>query len=144
MEILRLFLAEPEKKGRSECSEITLDPQGVLGDKFYGKKLDRSILVTGTLAYEIARKEGIELHPGDLGENILVDLDTRRVAPGDRLISGEVILEATRPCTICEHLAIYDPRLPRLVKETRGVYLQVIQGGRLARGDRMELVKSES
>ena len=142
MEILRLFLAEPETKGRKECSALTLDQEGVIGDKFYGRKADRSVLVTGPVAYHTADLEGISLDPGDLGENILLDLDTRRLDPGDRLVAGEVILEVSRRCPICEHLAIYDSRLPQLVKDTRGVYLRVLRGGKLVRGERMKLVKS--
>ena len=144
MEILRLFLAEPETKGRKECAELILDTDGVIGDKFYGKNADRSLLVTGPVAYRTAGDQGIGLDPGDLGENILLDLDTRELAPGDRLLAGEVILEVSRRCPICEHLAVFDPALPRLVKEVRGVYLRVIQGGTLLQGDRMRLLKSEN
>jgi MOSC domain-containing protein YiiM len=50
-----------------------------------------------------------------------------------------VVLEVTRHCPICEHLAHYDPRLPRLVKETRGVYLRVINGGAISVGDSIDV-----
>lgn len=143
MEILQLFIAEPGSKGRKTCQELILDEGGVLGDKFHGKKIDRSVLVTGPVAYRMAEEEGIGLDPGDLGENILLDLDTRQLTPGDRLVTEEVILEVSRRCPICEHLAVYDPRLPRLVKETRGVYLRVIRGGKLRKGTPMRLLKSE-
>ena len=144
MEILRLFLADPETKGRKECAELILDTDGVIGDKFHGRQADRSVLVTGPVAYHMAEGEGIDLRSGDLGENILLDLDTRELGPGDRLKAGEVVLEVSRRCPICEHLAIYDPVLPRLVKEVRGVYLRVIHGGTLLQGDRMRLLKSEN
>ena len=129
MKILQLFLAEDKQEGRSPRETLIIDAGGVLGDKFYGKKPDRSILLTGTVAYRMAEDEGITLMAGDLGENILVDFDTRRLDPGDQLQCGDVVLEVTRHCPICEHLAQYDPRLPRLMKETRGVYLRVIEGG---------------
>lgn len=143
MEILRLFLADPATKGRKECTELILDTQGVIGDKFHGRQADRSVLATGPVAYRMAEGEGIDLSPGDLGENILLDLDTRELGPGDRLEAGEVVLEVSRRCPICEHLAIYDPALPRLVKDVRGVYLRVIRGGKLVRGERMRLLKPE-
>ncbi|ADV45722.1 MOSC domain-containing protein [Nitratifractor salsuginis] len=137
MEILRLFLAEEEKEGRTPCEKLMIDEGGVVGDKFHGKKPDRSILLTGTIAYEMAKEEGIDLEAGDLGENILVEFDTRALEPGDRLSCGDVLLEVSRLCPICNHLAIHDPRLPQLVKETRGVYLRVIRGGVLRTGERI-------
>jgi MOSC domain-containing protein YiiM len=139
MEILRLFLAEEGQSGRSPRETLLIDEGGVVGDKFHGRKPDRSILLTGTIAYETARKEGIALEEGDLGENILVEFDTRELNPGDRLRCGDVLLEVSRLCTICNHLAVYDPRLPRLVKETRGVYLQVLHGGMLRVGERISV-----
>jgi len=141
MEILQLFLAEPGSKGRKTCRQLILDERGVLGDKFYGGKIDRSVLVTGPIAYRTAEAEGIVLSPGDLGENVLLDLDTRQLDSGDRLVTDEVILEVSRRCPICEHLAVYDSRLPSLVKETRGVYMRVVRGGKLVQGDQMKLLK---
>ena len=139
MKILQLFLAENKQEGRSPRETLIIDAGGVIGDKFYGKKPDRSILLTGTVAYKIAEEEGISLTAGDLGENILVDFDTRQLDPGDQLQCGDVVLEVTRHCPICEHLAYYDPRLPRLVKETRGVYLRVINGGAISVGDSIDV-----
>jgi MOSC domain-containing protein YiiM len=139
MKILQLFLAEPDQEGRTSRQTLKIDAGGVMGDKFHGKKLDRSILLTGTVAYEMAEEEGIPLREGDLGENILVDFDTRQLDPGDRLYCDDVVLEVTRQCTICAHLAHYDPKLPQLVKETRGVYLRVVEGGAISVGDSMQV-----
>jgi len=131
--ILRLFIAQTERKGRTECEEISFDERGVLGDKFYGKKPDRSVLITGRVAYDLAAEHGISLKEGDLGENILLDIDPRMLKEGSVVRIGEVELEVTRRCPICDHLAVYDPSLPLLVKELRGVYLTVRKGGRIDR-----------
>ena len=137
MRVLNLFIANSQIEGRQNSEELHFDSKGVIGDKFYDKKIDRSVLITGKIAYDIAKDEGIDLKSGDLGENILVDFDTRELNSGDRLISGELILEVTRRCPICNHLSIYDPKLPRLVKDTRGVYLKVINSGILKIGDQL-------
>ncbi len=137
MKILELFFADNQLAGRQKSQELYLDFGGVVGDKFYNKKIDRSILITGLIAYEMAKDEGIELKFGDLGENILVDFDTRLLKSGERLISKDIILEVTKPCTICQHLSIYDSKLPMLIKETRGVYLKVINGGTIKKGDEL-------
>ena len=138
--ILRLFIAESEKKGRTERGEIHFDEHGVLGDKFYGKKPDRSVLITGRAAYELASEHGISLNEGDLGENLLLDLDPRELEEGCVVRIGEVELEVTRRCPICEHLAVYDPSLPMLVRELRGVYLSVRKGGRIDRKMPVEIL----
>lgn len=138
--VLKLFIAEQEAGGRKECEKIFCDSRGVRGDKFYGKKADRSVLITGRAAYELAAKHGIELREGDLGENILLDLDPRELNEGSIVRIGEVELEVTRRCPICAHLAVYDPRLPRLVKDLRGVYLTVRTSGSIGRDSPVEIL----
>ena len=127
--IIRLFRAEPEAQGRKECRRLEINQRGVVGDKFYDRMPDRSVLLTGTSAYELAERNGIDLEYGDLGENILCDMDIRTLRPGMRLAIGGAVLQVSRRCPICQHLAIYDPRLPALIKELRGVYLQVLRPG---------------
>ena len=138
--IFRLFIAQEGKEGRTECERLTFDKSGVLGDKFYGKKIDRSVLITGKIAYERAAEHGIKLEEGDLGENLLMDIDPRKLESGTLLRIGEVELEVSRRCPICQHLAIYDARLPRLVKDLRGVYLQVRRGGSIESSSEVEVI----
>jgi len=140
--IIRLFIAEEGKEGRTECNELHFDEEGVQGDKFYGKKSDRSVLITGRAAYELAGQHGIVLEEGDLGENILLDIDPRELEPGSIVRIGEVELETVRRCPICQHLSIYDERLPRLVKDLRGVYLKVRRGGRVSLEMPVEIVEA--
>ena len=138
--IYRLFIAEEGKEGRTECEELHFDEGGVIGDKFHGKKPDRSVLITGKIAYAWAAEHGIELEEGDLGENLLMEIDPRELAPGTIVRIGEVELEVSRRCPICQHLSVYDERLPRLVKDLRGVYLEVRRGGRIDRNVPVEIV----
>jgi len=138
--IVRLFIAEADRKGRTECDELVFDNGGILGDKFHGKNPDRSVLITGRPAYELADEQGIALEEGDLGENILLDLDPRELEEGCIVRIGEVELEMSRRCPICGHLALYDPRLPGLVKDLRGVYLFVRKGGRIDRNSPVKIL----
>jgi MOSC domain-containing protein YiiM len=138
--IERLFVAVADRSGREEREELLCDLRGIVGDKFYGKKSERSVLITGRAAYELAARQGIVLKEGDLGENILLDLDPRELEEGCVVRIGEVELVMTRRCPICEHLAVYDPSLPRLVRELRGVYLSVRKGGRIDRKMPVEIL----
>jgi len=55
---------------------------GALGDRHAGKDPDRALLVAGIAAYEKAKRAGIHLPFGALGENLLLDLDPTGFPPG--------------------------------------------------------------
>jgi hypothetical protein len=88
---------------------------GALGDRHAGKDPDRALLVAGIAAYEKAKRAGIHLPFGALGENLLLDLDPHLLPPGARLRVGEALLELTQVCTVCNSLSQFDLRLPKLL-----------------------------
>ena len=124
-----LFISKEDIKDRLNQSEIVVDENGVFIDKFYGKDIARSILITSINSYEIAENKGIKLIYGQLGENILVDFPLSRLHIGDRLQIGEVLLEITQNCTLCEHLSCIDLNLPVILENDRGIFAKVIEGG---------------
>jgi len=140
IEIKDFFLARAGRSGRLRQDELSFDTDGVIGDKFYGKNPERSVLITTVAAYDLAAEHGIGLEAGDLGENILLDVDPSELEEGSIVQIGEVELRVSRRCPICDHLSVYDPRLPRLVKEIRGVYLSVLRGGRIDRDSSVEII----
>lgn len=128
--IEELYISKEDIKDRLSQSEIVVDEDGVFIDKFYGKNIDRSILLTSTEAYEIAEKNHLGKIPyGKLGENILVDFSLDKLNQGDRIQIGKVILEISRKCTLCDHLSEIHEELPQLLKDHRGVFAKVVEGG---------------
>jgi len=128
--IEELYISKEDIEDRLSQSEIVVDEEGVFIDKFYGKNIDRSILLTSIEAYELIEKNHLGKVPyGKLGENILVDFSLGKLKQGDRLQIGKVILEITRKCTLCSHLSEIHVELPELLKDHRGMFAKVIEGG---------------
>ncbi len=108
---------------------------GILGDKFARKDLNQTVMIVGQRAYDIAAAEGIDIVPGSLGENILIDADPHQWPVGTQLKIGQAVVAITEACTLCNHLSVLDRRLPRLVRRDRGVYCRIVVSGNIQKGD---------
>jgi len=139
--IVELFISKEKYDGRINQAELAVDEDGVFIDKFYGKDKVRSILIASTKSYDIVKENSIAIHYGDLGENILVDFELSLLKIGMQLKIGEVILEITQNCTICNHLSKIDERVPTLLKSDRGIFARVILGGMIKKGSEVECLK---
>src|SRR5690606_9861450 len=102
---------------------------GIEFDKFAGKKLDQTVLIVGIKSYEIAKNNGVFLEYGSLGENVLLDFDPHEFEVGTCFKIAEAIIQITQICTVCNHLAIFNDNLPKLLKEHRGVYCRILNSG---------------
>ncbi len=142
-EVLGLFSAKEGESGlpRPKRDSLFLKAgYGIEGDKFAGKKLNQSVMVVGTKAYNLAKDEGILLEYGSLGENILFDFDPHEFAAGTEFKIGDsAIIKITKNCTICKHLAVFDKKLPKLLEFHRGVYCKITQSGKIRVGDMVTL-----
>ena len=139
-EVLELFISEQSKSERTAKSLIELNQDGVVNDKFYAKNRERSVLITTIESYGMAREENIYIDYGTLGENILMDYNPYGLAMGKQIQVGEVLLEVTQNCTICNHLSAIDIKLPILLKEDRGIFVKVVETGFIAKGDKIYLL----
>ena len=130
--ILKTFSATKEASGlpRPIVSELNLiENHGIQNDKFAGKKLDQTVMIVGVESYEIAKKNHIDLSFGCLGENILLDFDPHNFEVGTQFFIGVSIIEITQICTVCNHLNVFDEKLPQLLKSHRGLYCKIIKSG---------------
>ena len=127
--ILKLFISESGKSGRVEQSQLSLDVNGILNDKFYGKELERSVLISSVDSYTLVKTHAIEMKHGELGENIIVDFNPYVLPSGVQIQIGEVVLEISQPCTLCKSLAKIDSKLPKLLKHDRGIFAKVVKAG---------------
>jgi MOSC domain-containing protein YiiM len=133
--VLALFISVDNEKKRVCKEKLELDDKGVLDDKFYAKNSNRLILITSTSAYRLAKSSGIELEYGSLGENILVDQNINALAIGNQFKIGEMLLEVTQNCTLCNGLSILDPKLPEILKNDRGLFAKAITSGIIWKDD---------
>lgn len=139
--VVELFISKEKYDGRISQSELAVDKDGVFIDKFYGKDKIRSVLIASCKSYDIIKKEGIELQYGDLGENILVNFDLSLLKVGSQIEIGGVLLEITQKCTICNHLSKIDPKVPKLLKDDRGIFAKVITGGLIKLDQQIKFLK---
>ena len=135
--VLELFISKEDTSTRISKRVIEVDNNGIVGDKFYAKDMDRSILLTSRESYELASKHSIHMSYGALGENILIDYNPYALGKSSQLKIGNVILEVTQACTICNHLSVIDKKLPNLLQKDRGVFVKVIEGGCIKKNDKV-------
>jgi len=129
--------------GRVNTTALTLDTKGVLEDKYYNKNTDRSVLITSLDSYKLAKKHGVDAAYSALGENLLIDYNPYHLKPGARLQIGELVLEISQNCTLCNSLAKADASLPKLLKDDRGIFARVIKGGTIVKSDNIYLLTQD-
>jgi len=137
--LLKFFISLPKNANPIEKTTISVDQKGILDDKYYNTNINRSILITSKESYTLAKKYNISMPFGSLGENLLIDYNPYHLNSGDRLKIGDVVLEITQNCTICEHLSNIDKQLPTLLEKDRGIFAKVIVGGKMKVGDEIYL-----
>lgn len=135
-----LFLSSNGESSRSMLQKMTLDENGVIGDKFYAKDIARSVLLTSIDSYNLTKQNGIDVDFGLLGENILMDFNPYGLKFGTLIQIGDVLLEISQNCTICNHLSAIDKKLPKLLKDSRGIFAKVIKGGVISVGDKIAVL----
>jgi MOSC domain-containing protein YiiM len=133
-----LFYSPPT--GRSSVLAFDLDSQGILNDKHYNQDISRSVLITSLESYSLAKHHHITVSYGLLGENILIDYNPYHLSAGTRLKIGNTTLEISQPCTLCKSLRTIDAKLPKLLKNDRGIFAKVIALGSIQEGDSIYLL----
>lgn len=139
-EVLELFISKKDKPKRTSRTILEVNSLGIVDDKFYAKDSERSILLTSKESYELALSNNIEMSYGALGENILIDYNPYTLMIGSQIQIGEIVVEITQNCTICNHLSSIDKALPKLLKDDRGIFVRVVEEGFIEKGDKLYLL----
>jgi len=137
--VLALFITTAESKTPLAKEKILVDEKGIVGDKHHDTDIDRSVLITSTESYALAQRNDIEMPHSSLGENLLIDYNPYDLPVGTRLRIGSALLEISQPCTLCSHLTKIDNKLPKLLKNDRGIFAKVVQPGEIKVGDEIFL-----
>jgi MOSC domain-containing protein YiiM len=126
--------------GSTTASELFLDKKGIVKDKHYDKNVERSVLIASLESYKLVESHNIDVSYGALGENLLIDYNPYHLTTGDRLKIGNVTLEISQHCTLCKSLTKVDTKLPKLLKNDRGIFARVIESGNIKEGDDIYLL----
>jgi len=132
--ILELFVS------KKSVNKIVVDTQGIIGDKFYNTDIDRSVLISSIDSYNMALDRDIDLKYGQLGENLLIDYNPYNLSVGTYIQIGSVVLEIAQKCTLCKSLTKIDNKLPKLLKDDRGIFAKVIQAGEIKYRDKIYIL----
>jgi MOSC domain-containing protein YiiM len=94
-----------------------------------------------------AARTGREFLPGLFGENLTIRDMPSDMRIGDRLLIGEVVLEATAPRIPCSTFAarMQDSSFGRAFREAErpGIYFRVLNEGEVAAGDTVTFIENE-
>jgi len=126
--------------GSTLASELELDTKGIVNDKHYNKSLERAVLIASLDSYALAKKHDIDVPYGALGENLLMDYNPYHLQAGARLKIADVTLEISQHCTLCKSFAKIDKKLPKLLKDDRGIFARIIGEGSIKEGDDIYLL----
>ena len=89
---------------------------------------------------------GRELGPGTFGDNLTIDGLPSDMNVGDRLLIGDVLLEATAPRIPCSTLAaqMQDSGFGRTFRQAErpGIYFRVLNEGEVTAGDAVTVVEN--
>jgi len=138
--VLSLYISDVGTSTTLEKKTVDVDNRGIIGDKHYDQDVERSILITSHDSYTLLHTHDISIPHGSLGENLLIDYNPYHLPLGTQLQIGDAILEITQNCTLCKHLAIHDKRIPKLLKDDRGIFAKVVQAGHIKQGDFVTLI----
>lgn len=139
--VLKLYITKDDaKKTRLSKESVTVDEKGVQEDKFYAKDAQRSILITTQESYDLAYTHNIAIDSGVLGENILIDINPYALLPGQKLTIGDAVLEITQNCTLCKGLTSINSKLPKLLKDDRGIFAKALNEATISLGSEVKIL----
>jgi MOSC domain-containing protein YiiM len=131
-----LFIAvERRKPMKSVDQVVALTDRGFEGCVHGRQGSKRQVLVVDS---ETLAEFG--LAPGVVRENITtVGVNVTELRAGQRLLVGGALLEVTIPCEPCHRMDEIHMGLQEALKNRRGVLCRVIEGGRISKGDAIEV-----
>jgi MOSC domain-containing protein YiiM len=135
-----LFISVKGSSQRVSKPSLNLDELGIKDDKYHNTNIQRSVLITSLSSYTLAKEHNITMPFGSLGENLLIDYNPYHLPAGSKLKIGTVTLEISQNCTMCDHLSKIDDRLPTLLKDDRGIFAKVLDGGEIKKEDSIFLI----
>lgn len=162
MKILSLQVGAPKQydwNGRSiqssmlktAVSSLKVSLTNVEGDRFSNPQFhgtpDSVVYVMSKDTYtEMNNKLGLQLQPGQLGENVTVDtLDEQHIEIGDIYQIGEVVMEATGPRIPCEKINFVtqnaNGQMAFVEIQRPGVYFKIIETGEINSADQLQPLK---
>lgn len=135
--VSNIFIAVERRKAMQPVEEaLAVTDRGLQGC-LHGRPGSRRQV----LLMDIETLSEFALLPGTIRENITTSgLNPAELRPGQRLYAGEAMLEVTIPCEPCDRMDEIRMGLQKELENRRGILCRVIEGGRIRRGDAIEIL----
>jgi MOSC domain-containing protein YiiM len=136
-QVSNVFIAVERRKAMKPVDQaLAVTDRGLLGCVHGRAGSKRQVLLV-----DIEALSEFGLLPGTIRENITtVGLNTAELRPGQRLCVGEAVLEVKLPCEPCSRMDEIRMGLQKELENRRGMLCRVIEGGRISRGDAIEIL----
>ncbi len=136
-EVLHLFIAIVHRQPMREMEEVLAVPNRGLDGCTHGRPGGRRQI----LLMDAETLGHFGLPPGVVKENVTTGgLALGELCAGQRLRAGEALLEVTLPCEPCHRMEEIRPGLQQELRGRRGMLCRVVEGGRIRRGDKIEIL----
>ena len=138
--VLGICVSEKRGTQKKEVNEAILKENwGIEGDAHAGD-WHRQVSLLSFEKIEAFREKGADVDFGAFGENLIVEgYDLRRLPVGTRFRIGETVLELTQIGKECHsHCEIYK-KMGDCIMPREGVFTEVVKGGRIRKGDAVEM-----
>lgn len=136
-EVRNLFICVGQRAPMLELAEVDVKANfGIVGCRHARAGSDRQVLIMDSETVA-----ALNLAPGTVRENITTSgIDLKRVAVGQHLILGQVLLEIADPCHPCRRMDEIRAGLRAELQGRRGWLCRVLEGGRLRPRNIVEVV----
>lgn len=132
-----------EKKGEKKkpVPFVTLVPEHGVDRDAHAGPWHRQVSLLAVESIGKMKEKGLSVGPGDFAENITVEgIALVHLRVGDRLRSGEALLEITQIGKECHNRCAIFHQAGDCVMPKDGVFARVLHGGTLRAGDPVEKV----
>jgi len=140
-DVLHLFVATGHRKPMREMEEVI----AVVDRGFDGCTHGRPGSSRQVLLMDSETLADLRVDYGAVRENVTTrGLVLGELRPGDRLRLGEALLQVTKPCAPCPRMDEIRPGLQKEIDGRRGMMCRVLHGGRIRRGDAIDVEDAET
>ena len=140
--VLAISISGKKGVSKENVEEIeVLEGYGMKGDAHGGPWHRQVSFLDRTTIEEMQRRIKREIRPGELAENITVDLDLSQVEIGDIIAAGECIFEVTQIGKKCHTGCAIFQTVGCCEMREKGVFTRVLKGGMLRVGDPVRIIK---
>lgn len=114
---------------------------GLEGDAHAGFK-HRQVSLLALESIQKMQAQGLDVHPGDFAENVTTEgLELYSLPIGTRLKAGETLLEVSQIGKECHTRCAIYYQAGDCVMPKEGIFAIVVEGGKLAVGDTIEVLE---